>query len=219
MGLGMLALLPLLSPLFVAIGVLFGMGREIVESEGANAEGVFTWYRRKFFPLAAGGIIIFLVTLVPLFIGVTFYVYIGEFSQLIQTILVILGVLWIALTSGALTMFLPAIIDGHSVLQALKISVKMSYRYFDRIFSVWLIFVGILILPFTPLLLMSPFVTTMPLVFIPAATVMVLWLIFDVLVVVPAVIISLSRVYLILSAVESTPSDDEHPGISFVGGI
>jgi hypothetical protein len=38
-----LIILPLIAPFFVAIGALFGMGREIVESEGTTAEGVFTW--------------------------------------------------------------------------------------------------------------------------------------------------------------------------------
>jgi hypothetical protein len=58
--------LPFLAPFMVAIGALFGMGREIVESEGTNAEGVFTWYKKKFFSLAGGGIVLFLVVIGPL---------------------------------------------------------------------------------------------------------------------------------------------------------
>ncbi|MHA2433959.1 MAG: hypothetical protein ACXADO_12075, partial [Candidatus Thorarchaeota archaeon] len=60
LGLLLFLVLPILAPLFVAFGALFGMAREIVESEGTTAEGVFVWYQRKFFSLAAGGIILFI---------------------------------------------------------------------------------------------------------------------------------------------------------------
>jgi len=61
--------LPFLAPIFVAFGAMFGMGREIVESEGTSAEGVFVWYKKKFFSLAGGGMILFLVVLGPLLEG------------------------------------------------------------------------------------------------------------------------------------------------------
>ena len=66
MGIMFVLIIPILLPVFVAVGALFGMGREIVESSGASAEGVLTWYRRKFFPLAAGGVILFSITLLPI---------------------------------------------------------------------------------------------------------------------------------------------------------
>ena len=36
--------LPFIAPFMVSIGALFGMGREVVESEGTSVEGVFTWF-------------------------------------------------------------------------------------------------------------------------------------------------------------------------------
>ena len=58
--------LPFLAPFMVAIGAMFGLGREIVESEGTSAEGVFTWYKKKFFSLAGGGLTLFLVVVGPI---------------------------------------------------------------------------------------------------------------------------------------------------------
>ena len=58
--------LPFLAPFMVAIGALFGMGREVVESEGTSVEGVFTWYKKKFFSLAGGGLFLFLVVILSL---------------------------------------------------------------------------------------------------------------------------------------------------------
>ena len=58
---GIMFALPFLAPFMVAIGAMFGLGREIVESEGTSAEGVFTWYKKKFFSLAGGGLVLFIV--------------------------------------------------------------------------------------------------------------------------------------------------------------
>ncbi|MFX1272842.1 MAG: hypothetical protein ACFFAX_14235, partial [Promethearchaeota archaeon] len=65
LGLVVLIIVPLVLPVFVAIGALYGMAREIVESEGTTAEGVFAWYSRRFFPLAGGGVVVFMTTIVP----------------------------------------------------------------------------------------------------------------------------------------------------------
>ncbi|MGY5875360.1 MAG: hypothetical protein RTU30_06420 [Candidatus Thorarchaeota archaeon] len=223
MSLTLLVMLPFLSPLFVAIGVLFGMGREIVESEGANAEGVFTWYRRKFVPLAMGGIIVFLVVIGPIFLGViTLFNMGGVTDNLTNAFLATVAVLWVTISSGSLTMLFPSIIDGQSALEALKTTLRMSYSYFDRIFSVWLGYIGILILPFVPAIFLTPLFTAESMfsgISIAFMSIMGIWALVDILVIVPAISISLSRVYLILSAIEPTQAEDDHPGISFVGGI
>ncbi len=222
-GFFVLVLLPFLSPLFVAIGVLFGMGREIVESEGARAEGVFTWYRRKFVPLAIGGIIVFLVVIGPIFLGVMILFYMGGVtSNITNAFLAIVATLWVTISSGSLTMLFPSIIDGQSAFKALKTTLRMSYTYFDRIFSVWLSYIGILTLPFVPAIFLTPFVIEGSAFFGIGSIFMILfgiWALVDILIIVPSISISLSRVYLILSAIEPTHTEDEHPGISFVGGI
>ena len=65
----MFLLLPLLGPFFVALGALFGMARELVESDGTQAESAFSWYGKRGLSLLGGGIIHFLITLAPLIIA------------------------------------------------------------------------------------------------------------------------------------------------------
>ena len=157
-----LIIIPLFAPFFVAIGALFGMGREIVESEGTSAEGVFTWYRKKFFSLAGGGIILFAIVLGPLLLalligtaiyGVSFFnialIGFGTTNSL-GPVLSGLLLIWFAISLGILSMMFPAIIDGYPVIQAVKKSVKMSITYFDRVFGIWisyLVLLAVLVIP------------------------------------------------------------------------
>ncbi|MGQ4912981.1 MAG: hypothetical protein ACP6KW_12500, partial [Candidatus Thorarchaeota archaeon] len=130
---------PLLAPFFVAIGALFGMGREIVESEGTTAEGVFAWYKRKFFSLAGGGVVLFLIVMGPmlLLLLVGTVVYGDQFlmTTMLSTgqgnpVIASLMMVWFVISTGSLSMMFPAIIDGHSVLESVTLSFRMSYRYF-----------------------------------------------------------------------------------------
>ncbi|MFW9806945.1 MAG: hypothetical protein ACFFFK_09475, partial [Candidatus Thorarchaeota archaeon] len=74
----MFLVLPILGPFFVALGALFGMAREIVESDGTHAESAFSWYGKRGFSLLGGGILHFLITLAPLilaFISISYPVW------------------------------------------------------------------------------------------------------------------------------------------------
>ncbi|TFG33862.1 hypothetical protein EU527_06425 [Candidatus Thorarchaeota archaeon] len=228
----MLFAIPLMAPFFVAIGALFGLGREIVESEGTSAEGVFIWYKKKFFSLAGGGIVLFLFVLGPLlvglFVGTAIY---GEFflnyvlfsSSSISNfgpILSVLLLIWFALSLGFLTMMFPAIIDGYSVIEAVKKSVRMSITYFDRVFGVWvsfLVLLGLLVLPLMvipyALEFSLPLMIVLGIYAIPA----ILFLIFIYL---PAITIALTRVYMILTADDNEViSQNDEAGPSFIGGL
>jgi len=230
---GLLIALPLVAPFFVAIGAMFGMGREIVESEGTSIEGVFTWYRRKFFSLAGGGIVLFLVVLGPLILillagsvifGVEFFGFMIIGASPASYMYPVIGALltiWFVVSTGLLSMLFPAIIDGHSVLDATRKSIKMSIQYFDRVFGVWIAFMAILgacLLPLTgfPWVLAAPWpwIALLSVLAIPA----ILILIFVYL---PALTIGLTRVYMILTAdddEETTPQEDG-TGPNFIGGL
>jgi hypothetical protein len=230
---GILIALPLLAPFFVAIGALFGMGREIVESEGTSAEGVFTWYKKKFFSLAGGGLILFLVVLGPMilillsgifFFGFDFFNFAlitsgtaGSMNPVIGSLLMI----WFAVSLGLLSMLFPAIIDGYSVIEATKKSIRMSITYFDRVFGVWmayLLIVGALLLP----MIVSPFVMGMSeSVAIVLGIIAVPAMIFLLLLFLPALTIGLTRVYMILSADDDyeAPEQENDSGPSFIGGL
>ena len=220
--LGILAITLLVSPFFVAVGVVFGMGREIVESAGTSAEGVFVWYRRKFFSLAGGGIVMFGIIGLPLIL-----VY-GSFflSGIILTgipsaIMAALSTVWIVLSSGMMTMVFPGIIDNHSVFDATRQSIRLSLRYFDRVYSTWIAFILIILFMFAPLVLgVAAFAElSFGLDMMATAIYAVIAVFVLVLIVLPALVIALSRLYMILSGIEISAVGENEPDVSLVGGI
>lgn len=217
-GVGTLIVLPILSPFFVAIGALFGMGREIVESEGTTAEGVFTWYRSKFAPLAAAGLLMFLTLLGPpgMIAFSIALVYGGLVTGLPFVGLSVFSAVWLIISAGMLSMMIPAVIDGVPVLTAYKQSVTMSIVYFDRVFGVWIAYVllGVgLSLPAAALSTSGPFLS---MAFVGTYGVIVG--LFAVFVFVPSLVIALTRVYLILSGDYYAARAEEHPNIGMIGG-
>ena len=230
-----LVALPFVTPFFVAAGALFGMSREIVESEGTTAEGVFQWFKRKFFPLAGGGLVMFVVIAGPVFL-VSFgavalfgdqvlsiaFISSGTGSTL-SPILTGLGVIWFVLSTGFLTMLFPAIIDGYSVVEATKKSFRMSIDYFDRVFGIWISFILIIIALIAPILLaLFAFPLSFGLGIVAVAIYAVPMGIFFAFVALPALSIGLTRVYMILTAddedlIPQTEESDSGPG--FVGGL
>jgi len=230
--------LPFVAPFFVATGALFGMSREIVESEGTSVEGVFTWYRKKFFSLAGGGIMVFLFILGPVMLvilaGVAIFgdqilnlAFIGGGSTAsMNPLLAALGVIWFTLSSGLMTMLFPAIIDGYSVVEATKRSVSMGIKYFDRVFGAWLSYILLILALVAPLIFLAiqaPMFAMGALeVMIPLAVYGLAMGLFLVFVLLPALSIGLTRVYMILSADDEdliSVEDEEDSGPSFIGGL
>jgi len=228
--------LPFLAPFMVAIGAMFGMGREIVESEGTSAEGVFTWYKKKFFSLAGGGMVLFLVVVGPLMLALLIgtVIYGNQFltiaiisagpANFTNPIAIILLMIWLAVSTGLLAMLFPSIIDGYSVFESVKRSVKMSIKYFDRVFGIWMAFLLILGALSLPLMTMPFFMDMTNPVFSAAAVIVLIYsipagviLIFLFL---PAMTIGLTRVYMILTANEDYDETlEDRPGPSFIGGV
>ena len=224
---------PLFAPFFVAIGALFGMGREIVESEGTSAEGVFTWYKKKFFSLAGGGIMLFVIVLGPLLIGFLIgmaiygpsffnfaFIGLGSTSPLSPFFSGLL-LIWFAISMGILSMMFPAIIDGYSVFEAVKKSVRMSISYFDRVFGIWMSYLVILAALIIPMVAI-PYATG---VYWPLQVVLGIYavpaMLFLLFLYIPAITIGLTRVYMILTADDGyeESSQDDESGPSFIGGL
>jgi hypothetical protein len=214
-------LLPIAAPMLVAVGALFGMGREIVESEGTTAQGVFAWYKSKFLQLAGGGIIMFVLAILP--VGLLF-IFAGPIVFMNPTGAVIPafsagGAIYLTVVMGLLSMMFPAIIDGHSILDALRVSLSMSTRYFDRVFSVWISLIGIPILATLPLTL-TPYVIGMGIFTISVLSIYGLVIgLFLIFIHFPAAVIALSRVYMVLSGVDGTEHDETQPDIQLVGDV
>ena len=228
--------LPFVAPFFVASGALFGMAREIVESEGTSAEGVFTWYRKKFFSLAGGGVVLFLFILGPVMLVIlgavalfgeqilnVAFIGIGS-SNLMNPLISALGVIWFVLSTGLMIMLFPAIIDGHSVVEATKKSIRMGIQYFDRVFGTWLSYILLIVALVSPLFLMAiPFFWESPmLAMVPLGIYAVIMFLFLAFVLLPALSIGLTRVYMILTADDEDyiPQEEQDAGgPSFIGGL
>ncbi len=207
LGLVVLILVPLVLPIFVAIGALYGMAREVIESDGTTAEGVFAWYSRRFFPLAGGGTVIFVVTIAPLAIlyGYAYQVLGGNITGTNESLLIATAIIWFVVTSGLLSMMFPGIIDGLTVKQAVARSFKMGVKYLDRVFSVWLFFLGLIFVLIAPLIWPYQLYYIFNLGFYPAVAIL-----FILFILVPAMAIAQSRVYLLLGSEEDEiPVTDE----------
>ncbi len=226
--------LPFVAPFFVATGALFGMSREIVESEGTSAEGVFTWYKKRFFSLAGGGIILFIFILGPVFLVILGTIalfgdqilnvaFIGVGSSTIMNPLIsALGVIWFVVSSGLMTMLFPAIIDGYSVVEATKKSIRMGIHYFDRIFGIWISYILLILVLLVPVIIVPLTLGTIGPAMIGMAVYAVPMALFIAFILLPAVSIGLTRVYMILSADDEDliPSEsDDVDGPSFIGGL
>ena len=225
--------LPFIAPIFVAIGALFGVSREIVESEGTTAEGVFVWFKRKFFSLAGGGIMLFMFIMGPIIlisIGAVFlfgdqvlniaFIGYGTANSL-NPVLSALLLVWFVISSGLMTMLFPAIIDGLPVFEATKRSIRMGIDYFDRVFGVWIANILVLLVILLPVLAVPftlGFAESALIVMAVYAIPMALILAFVAL---PALSICLTRVYMILSADNddlSPQEGEDEGGPSFIGG-
>ena len=227
--------LPFITPFFVAIGALFGMSREIVESEGTSAEGVFQWFKRKFFSLAGGGFMMFLIVAGPVFLvsfgAVALFgnqvLNIAFVSTLtastINPVVAGLAVIWFVLSTGFMTMLFPAIIDGYPVIEATKKSIRMGIDYFDRIFGLWVAFILVLFAFILPIIIpLTVFGPGFGLGIAATAIYAIPMAIFFAFVALPALSIALTRVYMILTADDEdlSPQDEEDEvGPSFVGGL
>ncbi|MHA2433957.1 MAG: hypothetical protein ACXADO_12065, partial [Candidatus Thorarchaeota archaeon] len=210
LGIIAMVLIPLVLPIFVAIGALYGMAREIVESEGTSAEGVFTWYERKFLPLAGAGVLVFLITILPLGLA---YVYLyevlgGYITGTDEALAIAAGVIWFVLSAGLLSMMFPAIIDGHSVKDAFVKSVRMGARHAGRVFSLWLFYLGLAVGLYAPLIWGPRYAPWIFTEFVAGSlgSYPVLVTLFLLFILIPAMAISQSRAYLLLSS-----DEDEEP--------
>ncbi|MFX1367296.1 MAG: hypothetical protein ACFFAY_01675 [Promethearchaeota archaeon] len=219
MGFVVSIILLFLSPFLIAIGAPFGMAREIVESAGTSAEGVFTWYRKKFFSLAGGGILIFAIALLPLVLmyGSAFFVFGFQVPLLVNSMMASVGGFWLILSLGMLSLVFPAIIDGLSAFSAVKQSIRMGITYFDRVFSTLLAFIGIFVLCAIPLIVGIATIDISAMAIL--AVVAVPLGLFLVLIALPAFFISLSRIYMILSGIEVAADEPTEPEVSFIGGF
>jgi hypothetical protein len=198
----MFLILPLLGPFFVALGALFGMARELVESDGTQAESAFSWYGKRGFSLLGGGILHFLITLAPLiiaFLSISYPIWNPPTNEELEILIPVI-VAWIILVNGMLSLTFPGIIDGLSAVRAAARSVRLTCQFPGRVLGAWSLIVLIVGVPLLPIFnelafLWSPFLPEI--VLEPYRPIAILALVF---IIIPAVSIILTRIYMILSA-------------------
>jgi hypothetical protein len=214
-GLILILVLPILCPFFIALGSLFGMSREVVESDGTHAESAFSWYGKKALSFVGGGAIHFLVTLAPFiiaFIGIAYPTWSPPSNEQIRLIIP-LGLLWIFLINGMLSLTFPGIIDGLTAVRAAGRSIRLTSQFPGRVLGAWSIMFLIVGLPIFSLIneIAYIFPSIVPLGFFePYAGLIILTLLFYVI---PAFSIVLTRIYMILTArVDATYTHDSETG-------
>lgn len=188
-------------PFMIALGALFGLGQEIVESGTADAEEALHWYRQKFGRLAAGGIIQFLIIFGPIgleYILAAWHYRAQEVDVTSFTILIIIAIVWFLFSSGLLSMVFPSIVDGMSLSAAIKRSVNLARSNFSAVFSIWITFLSL------GLLLLGPIIVQELADFLimaePWFEIYVIATGFLIgLILLPVYVLSASRVYLIIS--------------------
>jgi hypothetical protein len=218
-GLGIIILLPLLGPLFVAIGALYGLAREIIESDKTNAESIFDWYSRRFFSLAGAGFAMFIVIFSPIWsIWMTGYALLdGVIIGTNTDILIGLSLLWGLLAAGFLSLTFPAVIDGNSALLSIGISMSMVKKNPSRVFTVWLTYFVMIVGLLAPLIWPRYYIRLSPIPYPVLAVLLIVFLI------IPAMAISQSRIYLLLSGEDDQVLVDESqqdlPDTTLSGGM
>jgi len=193
---------PVLGPFFIAFGAAYGMAREIVENDGTTAEGAFTWYRKKALSFVGGGMIHFGISIAPFLIAIisilTPPLYLPSEESL--TLILPLGIFWIILTNGMLSLTFPGIIDGLSAQRAARRSVRLCCKSPGRVLGAWTFFVALIGLP---LLMTIDYQPLQWLHIIPQAyldTIMPGIVLLTVFFLFPVMSIVFTRIYMILSA-------------------
>ncbi|MGY5873282.1 MAG: hypothetical protein RTV72_13610 [Candidatus Thorarchaeota archaeon] len=203
--------LPILGPFFVALGSLYGMSREVIEGEATSAESAFSWYRKRALSLAGGGMVHFLVSLAPFLIAIyaIFATSITVPSDAELRLILPVGFIWIILSNGMLSLTFPGIIDGLSAAGAAKRSVRLCCRSPGRVLGAWSVYVTLIGVPIIPLIEdpLFDWIQFLPDAYLQPYGLMIILLIL--FVVLPAMSITFSRIYLILTAQDESVYDND----------
>lgn len=210
-GIILLFVLPILGPFFMALGSLYGMSREVIEGEGTTAESAFSWYKKRAISLAGGGMIHFIVSILPFLIAIwmLFTTQAAPPTNEELRIILPLGFIWIILSNGMLCLTFPGIIDGLSAASAAKRSVRLCCKSPGRVLGSWAVYatlIGVPIISFIDDPLFD-WIQVIPDNYIePYTVVIILLLLFVVL---PAMSITFTRIYLILTAQDESVYDND----------
>ncbi len=231
---GLLLLIPAVAVLFIWIGPLYGMSKEVVESGSTHAESALGWLRNRFFHFALAGVLMSLIIAGPpivLYSGLsTLY---GTSLTGWPSALAASGTfLWVFFTYGLLSTWLPAIADGATVEAGLRTSLNLARQHFPRIYGLLTEFLVVILIVIGPISLWGFYQAThyslswiLPssVILNPVAIWLMIYTVLGALVLVfialPAHIVAYTRVYTILSGKELPTETPDVPDIGFMGVI
>ena len=154
-GLGILALIPLVSMFLVVSGAIYGMSHDLVTTGETKAEAAFSYLKRKFLTFFGTGAILTIFVIVPPAIvwGLTSYGMGYAITVPVSTVLSAFTFVWVFITAGLTSMVFPAVVSGKGVQEAFKESYSLTTRYFDRIFGFLTAIVLLLAATFGPIII------------------------------------------------------------------
>lgn len=208
-----LILLPFIAVLFMVLGSIYGMSKEVVETGKTSAESAFSWLRHNFVSFASAGIILSLIVIVPQFLVLATGAYLlgpGVTPLWAGYAMTFFAFVYSYITLGLTSMVLPAVVNGKGVQEAFFESFKLATQRFDRVFGIHTAIILLGLLTFSPFLAFAAVAMVVPSapVLISGALALggyaivigLLWL----LVLIPTVFIAYVRVYTDLTGGEVT---------------
>jgi hypothetical protein len=207
----LLIVLPILAPFFMALGSMYGMSREIIEGESTSAESAFSWYRKRPLSLAGGGMIHFIISFLPFLIAIwgIFATSMTIPDDATLRFILPIGFIWILLSNGMLVLTFPGIIDGLSAAGAAKRSVRLCCRSPGRVLGSWAVYALMIGVPIMTLIddPLFNWIHIIPNAYLePYGAIMIILILFLIL---PAMSITFSRIYLILTAQDEAVYDND----------
>ncbi|MFQ5832496.1 MAG: hypothetical protein ACE5H4_07330 [Candidatus Thorarchaeota archaeon] len=156
-SMGVMSVIPIVSLFLVVVGSVYGMSNDLVLEGETKAELAFSYLRRKFLSFVGAGAVLTVIIVLPLVllsVSVGYYLNLTVVSPN-STILTAISVAWIYVSVGLTSMVLPAIVNGKGVQAAVKESLSLSTRYFDRVFGLLTAIILLAVVMFSPALLLA----------------------------------------------------------------
>jgi len=199
-----LILLPFLAVLFLVIGSIYGMSKEVVETGKTSAESAFSWLRHNFLTFAGVGFIVSLIVIVPQLLVVATAVYLlgpGITPLWASYGMTVFVFAYSFITLGLTSMVFPAVVNGKGIQEAVYESFKLATQRFDRVFGVHTAIVLLALLTISPFLAYAAIAMVVPIgpLLFPGGMALGLYAmvigLFWLLVFLPATFIAYVRVY------------------------
>jgi len=146
------------------LGALFGIAKEQIDTNDTRVEHAFSWLKKRFAPLIGGGILLSIIIILPALIVGYIISWAYGFQPVpypINWIEGFIGFVYFFIMLSFFSLLCPAIVDGMSALDAMRMSVKTVRANLGRVFGFLLIFVIITLILFGPIAIYSMYLVSL----------------------------------------------------------